>query len=183
MERKHIVAISLAIVVFLALVILGMIYGTEAYDQYGINKLVHLPLNSEVSKEADGYISGTRHTFCLMGIGVTDIGNIRIAIRGLRFDGNSSGSVVISSSSPLGSSGSTGVGARRFTEEYKDGVTTCTFGGLEFTIEQGVLKLLDREFDIADSKPQVIIVGSDGKIEDVVKAEGEPNKADAADDK
>ncbi len=180
MKRKQIVTISSISIAVVLLAVLAVAFGPGVYDRYRIAKLADLPLKSTLSIEADGDISGTRHTYGFMGVGVTDIGKIRIAVLGLRFSGESTGGVIISSPDSGESSGSTGTGDRRFTDRFKDGVTTCTFGGLTFTIERGTLELLGREFDIVDDEPKVVVVGHDGTIDDIVDITGDAEPSEPA---
>jgi hypothetical protein len=114
-----------------------------------------------------------RKTYCVGDYGISDLGNIRIAVKGLPFSGSSSSSLAIKNIS--GGSGSTGSGNRRFTTSSANGVAVCTFGGVSFTVTGGKLRLDGREFSFGKAR-QVIFVSSKGKIEGVVKVGAQPEQ-------
>jgi hypothetical protein len=159
--------IPLVSIPVIALLLFGIVKNLSADEDFRIEDLANLSLKSKVIKKDNGDISTKRHTFCFEGVGITDVGNIRIAIRGLQFSGYSSGDLMLSSSNAGGGSGSTGAGNRKFTRKYKDGVTTCEWGGLYFSIKKGTLYIYDQKFDIVSTKPKIILIGLDRKIESV----------------
>ena len=159
--------IPLVSIPVIALLLFGIVKNLRADEDFRIEELADLALKSKVIKKDNGDISTKRHTFCFEGVGITDIGNIRIAIRGFQFSGYSSGDLMLSSSNAGGGGGSTGAGNRKFTRKYKDGVTTCTWGGLYFSIKKGTLYIYDQKFDIVSTKPKIILIGLDRKIESV----------------
>jgi len=118
--------------------------------------------------------SATRKTYGMGDYGISDIGNIRIAVRGLPFRGNSSSSIRIKNI-PEGGRSSTGSGNRRFTVTYDGGVATCTFGAVIFTISESKLRIGKRQFAFGKAH-QVIFVSPEGKIEGILSVGAKPPK-------
>ena len=110
-------------------------------------------------------IYSNRITYCLGDYGITEFGNIRIAIRGCTFTGRSSGGICLANDLSFeGGGSSTESGNSRFTESEIPGGSLCTFGGLMFEIINGKLKLLGEEF-LVDGHDRLIIIDESGKIE------------------
>jgi hypothetical protein len=124
------------------------------------------PVQTQIELQDDGTtILSDRITYCLGDYGITEFGNIRLAIRGCTFTGKSSGGICISNNWTFaGGAGSSGVGNRCFAFKEIPGGTLCTFGGLTLEIKHGVLKLLGKEF-VVDGNDRLIIVDESGKIE------------------
>ena len=127
-----------------------------------------LPLTEVESKEGSPRVTSSRYTYCLGRYGITDIGKLRIAIRGCTFTGSSSGSVVFLSgpNDPLSLGGSTGTGNRRFDHQGIPGGTAIEFGGHAFKIVEGVFQFDGQEHSAID-KPILIIIDEKGSIESV----------------
>ena len=111
-----------------------------------------------------------RVTYSVGNYGISEFGNVRLAVEGKPFSGRSShGSLLLDSKSTKVSKrfGVTGFGKRRF--EYKGimGGSSCKFAGLSFDIVHGKMRLLDDSFPVAD-KPTLIVVNSKGEIGAVV---------------
>jgi len=122
-----------------------------------------MPFETSISDEGT---TVTRRTYSMGDYGITDIGNIRIAVRGLPFGGKSSSSIRIKNIPEAGRS-STGSGNRRFTVTYDEAVATCTFGPLSFTISGSKLCIGERRFALGKTR-QVIFVSPEGKIEGIL---------------
>jgi hypothetical protein len=172
-KKLSLILVSSILVVALA-VLIGPKILTKyqaVYFAYAMDQITHLPSRSTLDKHGDGTIVADRFTYCVASCGITDIGNLRIVVPGLVFSGESSGSLVLASNSKNWSNGSTGVGNRRFTEEYKDGLTTASFGGFSFTIRDGILRLKDTEVDVLSEKRRVMFVKEDGSLISIVSLE------------
>ncbi len=126
------------------------------------------PVQTQIEVNDDRtMVTSNRITYCLGDYGITEFGNIRLAIRGCTFTGKSSGGICVANNvSFAGGGGSTGVGNRRFTADGIPGGTLCTFGGLTLEITHGRLKLLGEEF-VVDGDDRLIIVDESGKIESI----------------
>lgn len=123
------------------------------------------PVQTHVEVHDSTTMASDRITYSIGNYGVTEFGNIRLAIRGCTFGGESSGRICLANNLKFsGGGGSTGVGNRRFTTKGIPGGTRCTFGGLTFNVEYGILSLLNQQFRI-DAKDQVIVIDQFGKIE------------------
>lgn len=137
------------------------------------------PVHTQIELQDDGAtILSDRFTYCLGDYGITEFGNIRLAIRGCTFTGKSGGGICISNNLTFaGGSGSSGVGNRCFTYAGIPGGPLCTFGGLTLEIKHGVHKLLGEEF-VVDGNDRLIIVDESGKIEStsIINGDGRADK-------
>ena len=131
----------------------------EAIDRLGalVPKLRRFSFPGGIEKDGQGTVKAARKTFCDSGCGITDIGDVRLAVPGLTFTGSSSSTVTIKSRLSFGGGGGTGTGNRRFTHVHRNGVTTCTFGGFEFRIKGGKLVFGERKIPIGGGKTLVFL--------------------------
>ena len=142
------------------------------------NFVRNAPIQTIAEPRDDGSVSSRRITYCMGRYGVTEFGNIRLAIRGCTFTGESSGGLSLANNSKIGGGGgSTGVGNRRFTSRGIPGGTSCTFGGFSFDITHGRLKLLGKTIDVA-GPPQVVIIDESGQVESVTKIGPQQNEVE-----
>ena len=98
--------------------------------------------------------------------GITDIGDVRLAIPGVFFTGYSQSRVEIESDwegDGGSSSGSTGSGARRFAETTRGGETLCEFGKVHFRIVDSVLEVDGQSFPIGDG-PTLVVLSRYGEV-------------------
>ncbi|MCH8216816.1 MAG: hypothetical protein IH892_08595 [Planctomycetes bacterium] len=119
---------------------------------------------STISHGPNGDIKGKRVKYSKALSGFLEVGDTRLVYPGLTFTGRSSGSVVISSKSSGWSMGRTGTGDRRFTHSYENGVDTCTFGGVTFTLSNGFLHLGNRKVCLVDENKEAMFVEASGKV-------------------
>ena len=133
-----------------------------------MSDLLLSPIPTNVPVRQGGVLSN-RVTYSVGNYGISEFGNVRLAVEGKPFSERSSGSLLLDSKSNKVSKrfGVTGFGKRRF--EYKGimGGSSCKFGGLSFDLVHGKLRLLDDSFPVAD-KPTLIVVDSKGEIDAVV---------------
>lgn len=130
--------------------------------------LGRIQTTTEVRRGGD--VVSNRITYSVGNYGVTEFGNVRLAVEGKPFSGRSSGFLLLATKSSDGSDifSRTGVGNRRFENRTIAGGSACKFAGLSFEIFHGKLRLLDRTVPV-DDKPKLIIVNSKGKIDDLVE--------------
>ena len=90
---------------------------------------------------------------------------MRIAVRGLTFQGTwHTARVVVDSTRKESFEGSSGIGNRRFTYVYENGVTKCTFGPVPFSISRNVLTIGGTDAPM-DQGHWLVVVSADGKVE------------------
>lgn len=126
------------------------------------------PVQTQIELQRGGTrMTSDRITYCVGNYGVTEFGNIRIAVRGCTFSGESSSIISLANDHRTpGGGGGTGVGNSRFTAKGIPGGSRCTFGGLTFEITNGKLKLLDQQFAV-DAKDRLILIDELGRIESI----------------
>jgi len=157
-----------AVIVFLCTVILYYPKWKRARER---RQLLSLPLKSTCQMISPGEVIGTRITFSLGSYGVSDIGNLRLAFEDWSFSGESSSSLTIKSeSTESGGSGTSGVGRRRFFDEFVDGAELCQFGGVDFQIRDGFLFYRDKKINLIEGKT-IVIVGGNKQIKEVISLE------------
>lgn len=139
-------------------------------------KLARLDFETEVSYDsvsASGkqQAVASRSTYSKHGYGITDLGDVRIAVRDMTFSGGSRGGrVIISSDDRAPARGTAGIGNESFTFDYAKGVTACTFGTVQFTIATGVI-LIDGQSVPMGQGHKLVVVGSNGTVEGVYAIE------------
>ncbi|GMV99019.1 MAG: hypothetical protein AMXMBFR84_01580 [Candidatus Hydrogenedentota bacterium] len=108
-----------------------------------------------------------RVTYSKHGYGITDLGNIRIAVEGMTFDGVwKSGGLVVDSTERGALSGSSGSGNRKFAYEYVNGTTTFTFGSVSFTVTQGMLDIGGQTASVKEGR-KLVIVSQSGAVQGI----------------
>ena len=126
----------------------------------GKTELKTFPLRSTIQKEDGGRVVGSRETYCLNSYGITDIGMLRLAIENLPFAGRgrSSGSVILKDDSLFKGafSGSTGGGIWRFEHRSIEGGEQYNWGGIAFTIVNGVFHCKEHSINALDS-PKIVL--------------------------
>lgn len=126
-------------------------------------EIVLLPFQAKV---LPGGKSVSRETYCHGNYGITELGKVRLAVRGLKFSGSSSSaSIPVYTSSGGGKSGSTGVGNRKFVYDFNGLETVCHFGGYQFTIKNGFLFWKGTPIRIAVAS--VLFIDEKGRAEKV----------------
>jgi hypothetical protein len=145
--------------------------------------IVSLPFNTTLSADR---LSADRRTYCHGTYGISDIGNLRIAVKGLVFSGTStSSSIKVGSSAKwyqrllwsirpnrggrTSSRGSTGHGKRRFTYASggKQGKTVCTFGGIEFSFVDN--RAIFGNKAVSFAKPTTVFLSLEGNAEKIFR--------------
>jgi len=163
---------------------------TEVAHQRRLNMLsteeqaiVALPFNTTQSV---GSLSADRRTYCHGTYGISDIGNLRIAVKDLVFSGSSSSSSIKVGSSlkwyqrlllsirpnrgaVTSSRGSTGHGNRRFTHVTggKLSKTVCTFGGIKFSFVGN--RAIFGNKAVSFEKPTTVFLSLEGKLEKIFR--------------
>ncbi|MCL4691984.1 MAG: hypothetical protein KJ060_05660 [Candidatus Hydrogenedentes bacterium] len=139
-------------------------------------KLARLDFETEVSYDSTS-ASGkpqavaSRVTYSKHGYGITDLGDVRIAVRDMTFPGGTRGGrVIISSEDRAQASGTAGIGNEAFTFDYAKGVTACTFGTIQFTIATGVI-VIDGQSVPMGQGHKLVVVDSNGSVEGVYAIE------------
>ena len=131
-----------------------------------INAELHIrnaPIQTIVRVDDRGFATSERKTYSIGQYGVTEFGNVRLAVRGCTFSGESSGGILFASQF-AGGGGSTGTGNRRFTHDGIVGGSRCTFGGLAFSIVDSELRILDEKIP-ANGEPTLVIISRLGETE------------------
>jgi hypothetical protein len=164
-----------SLIIVVSICALGCLYFRQAVIVPNIAAERHIrasPIKTRIREAENGEKWSDRVSYSVGQYGVSEFGNIRLAIRGGRFSGNSSSSVSLSNNLTFngvggGSSTGTGVtGSHGFTAYAIAGGTTCTFNGIPFDIISGKLILGGKEFD-ALGPPSVIVVDKNGRVESV----------------
>jgi len=140
--------------------------GVEGYDPSAhpddelddLHDLRTQALQSTIEEKEDGTVRGRRATYGVNSYGITDIGMLRLAFANLPFSGHSGGTVTLKDDSQRagGGSGSTGTGNRSFVHIDIDGGELYRFGGIEFTIVNGVFHYQEHAID-AIGTPKLIV--------------------------
>lgn len=139
-------------------------------------KLARLDFETEVSYDsmsASGkqQAVASRSTYSKHGFGITDLGDVRIAVRDMTFSGGSRGGrIIISSEDRAPASGTAGIGNESFTFDYAKGVTACTFGTIQFTIATGVI-VIDGQSVPMGQGHKLVVIDSNGSVEGVYAIE------------
>lgn len=131
-------------------------------------KLGELPFTTGVRQEprpsGRRVVVADRVSYSRYGYGICDIGHVRIAVKGMTFEGTwRTYRVVVDSSEREVLQGTAGKGNRRFEYEYNNGVTQCRFGSVEFTIAGGVLSIGSIQAPVGDGHT-LIVVTPDGEV-------------------
>lgn len=133
-------------------------------------KLAKMPFKTSVdlsTKSASGKAQATasRETYSKNGYGITDIGDVRIAVQGMTFDGESrAGGIVISSDDRAAVGGKAGTGNSAFVYEYAKGVTAVQFGTVNFTIAKSVISIGGKSVPIGQGKKLIVVDGQGNVI-------------------
>ena len=139
-------------------------------------KLAKLPFETAVSYDsvsASGkqQAVASRSTYSKHDYGITDLGDVRIAVRDMTFSGGTRGGrVIVSSEDRAKASGSAGIGNESFSFEYEKGVTACTFGTIQFTIEMGVITIDGRSVPMGQGH-KLVVADAQGNVEGVYDIE------------
>jgi hypothetical protein len=149
-------------------------YGVQPESEMSndARKLAKLPFETALSYDslsASGkqQAVASRSTYSKHNHGITDLGDVRIAVRNMTFSGGTRGGhVIVSSEDRAKASGSAGIGNETFKFDYERGVTVCTFGTLQFTIELGVITIDGRSVPMGQGH-KLVIVDAQGNVEGV----------------
>jgi hypothetical protein len=126
------------------------------------------PIRTSITRHANGSVISSRITYSVDNYGVSELGNIRLAIEGKPYTGNSSsGPILLSGTVDGEAQGASGAGNRRFTYQTIDGGSACTFADISFEIVNGKLSVLGQSFSV-DARPTLIVVDDEGSIAGVV---------------
>jgi hypothetical protein len=132
-------------------------------------KLAKLPFKTVIdlsTKSASGRPQATasRETYSRAGYGITDIGDVRIAVKDMTFNNESrAGGIVISSDDRAPAGGKSGIGNESFVFEYARGVTACTFGSVQFTISKSVINIGGKSIPIGQGR-KLVVVDQQGNV-------------------
>lgn len=132
-------------------------------------KLAKLPFKTMIdlsTKSSSGRPQATasRETYSRSGYGITDIGDVRIAVRDMTFNGESrAGGIVIASDDRAPAGGRSGIGNESFVFEYARGVTACTFGSVQFTISKSVINIGGKSIPLGQGK-KLVVVDQQGNV-------------------
>lgn len=135
-------------------------------------KLAKLPFETSISYDsmsASGkqQAVASRATYSKHDFGITDLGDVRIAVRGMTFDGGTKGGrVIISSEDRAKAAGTAGIGNESFSFQYEKGSTNCSFGTIHFSIEQGVITIGGRTVPMGKGH-KLVILDEQGAVEGV----------------
>lgn len=133
-------------------------------------KLAKMPFKttydlSTKSATGKGQATASRETYSKNGYGITDLGDVRIAVQGMTFDGESrAGGVIISSDERLPAAGKAGAGNSAFIYEYAKGVTAAQFGTVNFTIANSVINIGGKSVPIGQGKKLIVVDGQGNVI-------------------
>lgn len=133
-------------------------------------KLAKMPFKTSVdlstkSASGKGQATASRETYSRNGYGITDIGDVRIAVQGMTFDGESrAGGIVISSDDRAAVGGKAGTGNSAFVYEYAKGVTAVQFGTVNFTIAKSVISIGGKSVPIGQGKKLIVVDGQGNVI-------------------
>ena len=136
------------------------IRSTPTSTTFGINK------NSSIHSS----LTASETDYSLGSYGVMEVANTRIAVRGYVDFGSSgsSGAITLATDCDLtGAGGSHGGSGHYFAHRRVLGGSHCVFGPISFDIIDGIMYLLDREFDVINGA-QCIIIDGNGAIEEIV---------------
>ncbi len=135
-------------------------------------KLAKLPFETSISYDsmsASGkqQAVASRATYSKHDYGITDLGDVRIAVRGMTFGGGTKGGrVIISSEDRAKAAGTAGIGNESFSFQYEKGSTNCSFGTIQFSIEQGVIAIGGRTVPMGKGH-KLVILDEQGAVEGV----------------
>jgi hypothetical protein len=108
-----------------------------------------------------------RESYSKHHYGICDLGDVRIAVEDMTFDGTWRTSRVVVGATDEGvMSGSSGKGNRLFAFAYVDGTTECTFGTVTFTITNGVINIGGREAPIGQGG-KLVVLSASGEVQGV----------------
>ncbi|MDZ4861399.1 MAG: hypothetical protein SGI88_20695 [Candidatus Hydrogenedentes bacterium] len=133
------------------------------------NKLAKMPFNTAIdlstkSATGKGQATASRETYSKNGYGITDLGDVRIAVRDMKFDSESrAGGVIISSDDRAAAGGKAGTGNDAFIYEYAKGVTAVQFGTVTFTISNSVISIGGKSVPIGQGK-KLVVVDQQGNV-------------------
>lgn len=133
------------------------------------------PIQTLTRTNGIGTVISDRVTYSIGQYGVTEFGNIRLAVRGCTFSGESKGGITLASQY-AGGGAATGTGNRRFAHDVVIGGSKCSFGGLSFSIIDSELRILDKKIAV-NKEPTLVLVNSLSEIETVCGI-GKPNAND-----
>ena len=152
----------------LAVVLLKAVFQTPNIQAE--KEIRNRPIQSEIAISTTGEVTGRRDTWSTGSYGITDLGNLRIAIRGCAFSGNSIHRMNLSKppkpADPNNNKTIFSSGNRRFEILTTPLGSSCKFGGISFEIIQGTLTLKGQSFDLTGPKT-LIVVDQRGNIESI----------------
>jgi len=128
-----------------------------------------MPFNTAIdlstkSATGKGQATASRETYSKNGYGITDLGDVRIAVRDMKFDSESrAGGVIISSDDRAAAGGKAGTGNDAFIYEYAKGVTAVQFGTVTFTISNSVISIGGKSVPIGQGK-KLVVVDQQGNV-------------------
>ncbi|MBT7069212.1 MAG: hypothetical protein HN919_23150, partial [Verrucomicrobia bacterium] len=129
-------------------------------------QLAIIPFETHI--EGDGN-TVSRKTYGREGFGITDLGNIRIVREALSVSGESTSSRIYIRQCSGSSSGSSGIGSRRFNYKTSGGLTAIEWGDtLQFSISNGIVIIDGRSIPFSDT-PKVIFVSKQNKVTAIIK--------------
>jgi len=134
--------------------------------------LAKISFKTEVSKEGEtrsglAKLLASRRTYSENGYGICDLGDVRIAVKGMTFPGEArAGGVVIQSDERGVAAGKSGRGNDAFAFQYEKGVTTCVFGTIKFTISKAVLSIDGHDVAMGTGH-KLVVVNDSGKVDAV----------------
>ena len=133
------------------------------------NRIRNAPIQTLIWPQEDGSVESSHRTYSVGQYGVTELGTIRIAVRGASNYGHSSGGITLSSNVARANNGG-GLVARPPNQSFYHtaikGGSKCCFAGVNFTIVYSDLNILG-ETIAANGEPKLILVNQSGEIETV----------------
>ncbi|MBX7257889.1 MAG: hypothetical protein K1Y02_16120 [Candidatus Hydrogenedentes bacterium] len=109
----------------------------------------------------------SRRTYSENGYGICDLGDVRIAVKGMTFPGEQrAGGVVIQSDERGVAAGKSGRGNEAFAFQYEKGVTNCVFGTVQFSITKGVLTIDGHDVSMVTGR-KLVVLDENGKVDAV----------------
>lgn len=167
-RRKIVFAGSLVV----ACILLAIALVPMALQGWRMRVAIDPNFTSSIEEQGSGVITGVRVTYSKAYCGIVEIGDTRLLFPDVSFSGSSSDGIVLSSNSQYaGMKSVTGAGLRRFTTEYKQGKTTCTFAGVTFTVADGNLYLDGQSYSLIDGTKEAIFVNENERVIEVVPIE------------
>ncbi|MFA6242458.1 MAG: hypothetical protein WC655_16095, partial [Candidatus Hydrogenedentales bacterium] len=134
--------------------------------------LAKLSFKTAVTKEGEtrsglAKLLASRRTYSENGYGICDLGDVRIAVKDMTFDGEARAAGVVIQSDERGvAAGKSGRGNEAFAFQYEKGVTTCAFGTVQFTISKAVLTIDGHDVNMGTGR-KLVVLNESGKVDAV----------------